>query len=407
MAGKTLQIVGAGAATFAVPLLLYRFTGSTAASGALTALAEAAGVVASVPAGVVADRHDRRRLLIVVSAIGALAWAVIVWGGFAGFLTTWLLACVVVVAAIGDAIYAPAETAGIRALSRPEEMGSIASLMQGRSAAANLLSGPLGGILYAVGAGMPALAGALGHAVAGVCALFVRRPMSRATRPAEPPLRSLTEGLRFAWSSPLLRSIPIFLVALNLGCEAVLSGFTLHFVATGVDSVLIGLAQTSVGAVMLVGAAISPWIVKRVRGSVILLWGTTALGVCLALTSVVDGFWPMVVLLSLGFLTTPPVDAAFLGYVTAIVPDEMQGRVSGIIALSAMAAAPLGPLLAGVLLEYVNIHVAMAVPAAILAFALVVMWTNRWVRAIGRPETWAADALPLPSRRAEGDAGER
>src|SRR5690606_34242282 len=62
MTGLTAESLGAGVALFAVPLVAYGLTGSVVQAGVVAAVGQVGGLLATLPAGVVADRVDRRRL---------------------------------------------------------------------------------------------------------------------------------------------------------------------------------------------------------------------------------------------------------------------------------------------------------------------------------------------------------
>ncbi|TGJ95277.1 MFS transporter, partial [Actinotalea fermentans ATCC 43279 = JCM 9966 = DSM 3133] len=71
MTGLTTESLGAGLALFAVPLVAYSLTGSVLQAGAVAAVGQVGALLATLPAGVVADRVDRRRLVVAASTVGA------------------------------------------------------------------------------------------------------------------------------------------------------------------------------------------------------------------------------------------------------------------------------------------------------------------------------------------------
>src|SRR6478752_6135456 len=64
MSGLTAESLGAGIALFAVPLVAYGLTGSVVQAGVVAAVGQVGALLATLPAGVVADRVDRRRLVV-------------------------------------------------------------------------------------------------------------------------------------------------------------------------------------------------------------------------------------------------------------------------------------------------------------------------------------------------------
>src|ERR1700742_5232773 len=100
MSGKTTQIIGAGLASFAVPLIAFAITRSVVAAGLVATVGELGNLIATLPAGVIADRVDRRKLLIVCSVLGVLAWASLAVTSAMSMLTVWQLGAVVFVSSI-------------------------------------------------------------------------------------------------------------------------------------------------------------------------------------------------------------------------------------------------------------------------------------------------------------------
>ncbi len=100
MSGKTTQIIGSGFATFAVPLIAFALTQSVFQAGLISALGAIGYVVATLPAGAIADRVDRRRLLILCSAIDFILLASLVAAIATSTLTVWHLTLVLFFSAI-------------------------------------------------------------------------------------------------------------------------------------------------------------------------------------------------------------------------------------------------------------------------------------------------------------------
>lgn len=398
MTGKTTQLVGAGIASFAVPLIAFSLTHSVLWSGLIAGVGELGALIATLPAGVIADRVDRRRLLLVCAAIGALLWLSVAVAGAFGMLTPWHLATVLLLSALSSTFFAPAEAAGIRQVVPTEQLGSAMAAMEGRSAVASLIAGPVGGLLYGLSHVVPLFASVIGYAVAWFCTLFVRAPLNGdlAAAREQHPVQALLEGLRFAWSSPFLR-IGIFVFAgINLGFNGLLITLNLHLVSIGTTPVLIGLINTAAGAAMITGAVIAPWLVRRFPVGLISIVGLAATvvgGVGLAFSNGFGGYLPF---MALATLLIPAVNSALIGYSAAITPGHLQGRLNAVLSLSGVAISPLAPVIAGVFLGWIGVHAGMAVFAALLLAATIALACYRPIRRVGRPDSWAADLVDWP-----------
>jgi MFS family permease len=103
------------------------------------------------PGRVVADRVDRRRLLVVSATIGAALSASVAVPTALAPLSIWHLATVALCSSVVAAFFAPAESARLRQVVHADQLGSAMAAVQGRSAAATLVASALGGLLYGAG----------------------------------------------------------------------------------------------------------------------------------------------------------------------------------------------------------------------------------------------------------------
>ncbi len=398
MTGKTGQLLGNGVAVFAVPLIAYGITGSLFWAGVIAAISEIGVLVATLPAGVIADRVDRRRILLVCSVLGVVIWLGLWWADAAGVLNGWELAIALLVASGIAAFSAPTEAAGIRYVVSSEQLGSAMAAMQGRGAVASLLASPIGGLLYGLSRALPFLASAVTYALAGVTTLFVRVPLNdrRRADDSQSAIASLTEGFRFVLTVPVIRTgIGVFAM-LNLAFGGVIVAINLHLVATRTAPLLIALIDVISGVAMLVGAVIAPSLVKRFRGgplAVICLAPSVVGAFGMALVTNYTGYAVLTVVMT---LFIPPANAALLGYVSAITPQNMQARMNSVVSLSWTLVAPIAPLLGGILLSTVGVGWTLAVFATVLLLGFLAFAANRAVRSIGRPDTWDADLVAWP-----------
>jgi MFS family permease len=398
MSGKTTQIIGAGLASFAVPLISFALTRSVLAAGLVATVGEAGSLIATLPAGVVADRVDRRRLLVVCSILGTLAWASLVVTDVMSMLTVWQLAAVVFVSSLLGAFYGPAEGAGIRQVVPTEQLGSAMAAMEGRSAVASLIAGPVGGVLYGFSRAWPLIASTVGYAVAGICAALVRRPLNGdlSHTASSSAVSALREGVRFVGSISWMRAGVVIFALLNLGFGGVLSSLNLHLVSLHTTPILIGLVNAVAGAVMVIGSIVAGPLVRRFpvgRLSIVCLTLTVVGVIGLAVTT--QYVWYLV-WVAVATILVPPLNAGIVGYTAAVTPDVLQGRMNSVLSLSSALVQPISPVVAAALLVAIGVNWAMAVFGAVLLLGVVLMAANRGIRRIGRPETWADERIEWP-----------
>jgi MFS family permease len=395
--GRFAQAIGAGVGTFAVPLLAFELTGSVAQAGLISGIGQVGALVATLPAGVVADRVDRRRLLVLAATTGTVLWATALVAGLAGALSGWHLAAVLFGSSMVSAFVNPASGGALRAVVPPAQMANAMAVNQGRMAAVGLFAGPIGGLLYGMAHVLPFVASVVGHAIEAVAVSLVREPLNRERTELSHPLADLREGLRFVGAVPLFRAVLVLITLLNLTAIALVVVVNLELVRTGTDPRLIGLVDACAGISMLAGAVVAGPIVQRTRVGRFGLLTIGLLVVALAVMALVPTYWVFVSMLAFGVFLYPALNAGFTGYLTVIVPDRMMGRATSLLGLTGLIAAPAAPVLGSALLEGLGIGAGLWVMVGAMVCVLLALGCTRPLMRIGRPDTWAADALEWPT----------
>jgi MFS family permease len=397
MSGLTAESLGAGVALFAVPLVAYSLTGSIVQAGLIAAVGQLGALLAALPAGVVADRVDRRRLIVVAASVGAALWATVAVGALLGSLTAWHLAAALFGAAVVGALVDPATSGAFRSVVPVPQLPTALAAAQGRDAVASLLAGPLGGLLYAIAHAVPLAAAAVGHLATAVCTAFVREPLNgdvaeqRATR----PVAALREGLHFVWSVPLFRALIGLFVVINVAFGGLMVGINLELVRTGTAPVLIGLVDLAVGVGVLAGAVLAPRLVARVRAGTLVVVALGVLAAGAVVMALLQSYLAFVLVLPPALVLVPAVNAGLSGYAAAITPPQLQGRLSSVLGLTGLAAGPLVPLVGSGLLDRFGLGATLAVLAGLLALTVLVLCGVRSLWRVGTPDTWADDARAL------------
>ena len=396
--GKTAHIVGLGVGAFAIPLLAFQVTGSVAQAGLIAGIGEIGALLGTLPGGVVADRFDRRWIILLASVAGGLLWLGLAVAWWAGQLAGWHLAVVLFGSSVAGVFANPAETGAIRAVVPTEQLGSARAVVQGRSAVASMLAGPLGGFLYGVGHAIPLLASAAGHLAMVVAAGFVREPLNgdldvaRATH----PLVALKQGLRFIWNVRFFRMAIGLFIAVNVAFIGLMTTVNLELVQTGTDPVLIGLLDLVAGGVMVLGALTAPALLRRIRLGTLIVAGLGLSGLGVIGMALLPSYLGYLVMLAVSVALIPAVNAGLGGYTLAITPPDMQGRASSVLGLAGFVAAPIAPVIGAGLLAGVG------VVAALWGFGIAIMVITGALaglpslRRIGLPDSWSRDAVEWP-----------
>lgn len=386
--GEAVSQLGTGAALFVLPLVGYALTGS-ALMAALPVGAHTLGIaLALLPAGVVADAVDKRRLLLAASALGAVLAGSAAVAGFLGALSLTHLVVVAFGTGVAAGFYMPTEMSAVRQVVTREELPTAISQNQARHHVASLLGGPLGGILYAVARPLPFLVDAVSYVVSFLTVTGVQADLSPTRRTRQRPVSELAEGLRYLLARPYFRATAAFSASVNLVVNAVFYVAVVRLVQAGVPSTTIGVVEALAGAGGVLGALAAPWIIDHVRTghlTVSVAWVWVPLLVPLVLWS---SPWVVGAMLFVGLLLNPAGNAGGQSYRVAITPDALQGRLASAQQFLGFTTIPLAPLLGGWLLETWGGRTATLVLMAAAVLSALIPTLTREVRTVPRPRDW-------------------
>jgi len=365
-AGQLLSAAGSSLSTIAYPLLVLALTGSPAQAGVVSFARLLPAPLLALPAGVLADRLDRRRIMLgsdAVRAIAMAALAIVVWRTN----TYWPIPVLAFVECAGDTFFGACLGGVLRSVVPPAALPTAVSVQQGRVAVVGIVGPPAGGSLFAVARALPFGVDALSYAFSFAAISAMRTPFQQ---PRERrPLRvraDLAEGFRFLWTQPFLRASSFFYSVGNFTIPAFL--FVVLVVARrhGLTGGEVGILLALFSACILVGSLLAGAARRRLSlRAVVMLEAYTGL---LAVVFLIE---PNVYLL-LGALlpqalVLPITDSYVIAHRLAATPDRLLGRAEAARQTIVRTAAPLGALSAGVLLSATSARVAVA---ALLAVTL-------------------------------------
>jgi len=307
-------------------------------------------VVFSLIAGVVADAHDRRRLMLVTQTGMAVAAALLSWVAFAGVRAVWPIYALAAVGAAFGTFDNPARQALIPTLVPVEHLPNAISLNAIMFQTASVVGPAAGGVLIGgLGIGWAYAFNAVSFLCVIAAVLLMRdvsgNPEGSAGRIS---LAAAIEGLRFVFKTPLIRSTMLldFFATFFASATALLPIFAQDILHVGARGYGVLSAAPSVGAILASLAMVR--LVDRIerRGSV-LLWAIAFYG----LATVVFGFSRLFVLSFVCLAITGAADTVSMvirNLVRQLVtPDYIRGRMTSVNMIFFMGGPQLGELEAG------------------------------------------------------------
>ena len=359
--GRLLSSVGTAATTIAYPLLTLALTHSPAKAGAVAFARLLPYALLALPAGLAADRWNRKHLMIGAVAVQAIAiggLALEVATGNAGF---WLIVVVAFVEGAGSLVFGVSEAGALRAVVPRPQLPAAVSIQRGRSATVQLVGPPLGGALFGIARALPFLVDSCSYAFSLLALSAMRTPFQEKRELDASTLRSqIAEGFRFLWSRPFLRATTILYALGNVTVPALLLVVVVTGTSEGLSGGAIGALAAVVGAAVLLGSAASAFVRRRLSVRAI-IW----LELWLGLGSVLFLIWPKAWILVAGIapqaFAFPITDSVVISYRLAVTPDRLLGRSESIRNNLARLIDPLGPLVAGFLVSAFSARAAVAV----------------------------------------------
>ena len=353
--GEVFSELGSQSSAVAYPLLILALTGSAAKAGVVGLAKWLPLAVFAIPAGALADRVDRKRLMIgcdavrLVGAVSVVTMLVISSPSYGQILA---------VAFIDGALFTTSYVCERGALAQVVAAGQVPDAIaqnEARSFAAAIAGPPLGGALFAAARSLPFIADAASFLCSMTMISLTRaRFQSSVAAPARGgSVRSdVVDGFRWLWGHPFFR-VASLLFALG---NPIFTGLYLLAILLarhhGASATTIGLMLAIIGAGGLCGAVVAAPLRRLVTPRTIIVaeeW--LLLVLVLALLLVRDALLIGLVIAAAEFVT-PAVNSIVAGARVAAAPDRLQGRVQAAATMATMSLGWLGPLAVGVCFEH-------------------------------------------------------
>ena len=396
---QSLSDLGGAIALLAMPLLVLEVTGSAVQAGLVGTAAQVTKLITRLPAGVLADRVDRRHAMLACDVVRLSSFVALAVAVVTDRANVVVIPLVAVLDAMCRDIFNVVEHAALRSIVPPTQLSDAVARNEVRAYGTTLAGPPLGGLLFGITHALPFVGTAVSSLVSLVGVGLIRKPLQgeRSGKPTN-HVSDLSEGLRFVFGNPFLRAVLVIAAPLNFALTGTMFTIIVSLQQNGVEPGVIGLTETIVAAGGLLGALAAPALQRRLPFAQLmrlLCWAATGFLVLSAfMTTSVAAAVPVAVAVFAG----PACNAALFGYQAAITPDRLQGRVLSTIFSVSMSAAAASPLLAGVFVTlWGSTHgvLVFAVAASVAAIAATVTPAIRGLRPI--EEAFARSEPSLPT----------
>jgi len=393
---SVISNLGDGISAIAYPWLASAVTRDPVLIALIAVAQRIPWLVFTLPAGVITDRLDRRKIMVSMDVVRALLTGVVAFvilgeaGGLPspadlatgiGISTNLAVYSVLLVAALlmgmAEVLRDNSAQTFLPAIVKPENLEKANGSLWGAEMVANSFAGPpIGSILLGIGFALPFFVDAGTFAVAaGLVFLITGQFRAKRADGAEPAKKvawgtEIKEGFLWLWRHPLLRPMAIILGFLNAAGMMMFSTFILFaqedldlesglftgvlkpvaefFGASSVAAFVFSLLLMAGAVGGIVGSLSAARISKRLGSGPSLYLTIVGGSVTAVIIGMTSRWWLVWLMFALGTLLAILWNVITVSLRQTIIPDELLGRVNSVYRFFGWGMMPIGSLLGGV-----------------------------------------------------------
>lgn len=364
--GQTTSQFGSQISGMAIPLLaVLTLHASALQVGLINASATVGFALVGLPAGAILDRCHRRRILIVSDVARALLLASIPVAGWLGGLSVVQLLVISFLSGIARVFFDIGYRSYLPSVIGPDRVLTGNSALEFIRSSGQVAGPGIGGALVsAIGAASVVFIDALTFAVSAVTLAAI----SAAERPIRREKARIREGVAFVVRNRALRWLAVASALTNVSF-AIASAVNMIYLSRVLDlsAAGIGLVIAAGSAVAMAGAAVTPWLSRRL-GSARIVWLSLAVPVPLTVLVLFARPGALVLLLVVGIAAGEFGQMVYaitsVSLRQRICPATMLGRVNATMSVAIMGLFPVGALTGGALGDLIGARLTLAVAGA-------------------------------------------
>lgn len=385
-----VSLAGTTITTVALPILVFQLTGSAAQTALLAAFRVLPYLLFGLIAGAIADRVDRRRLMVACNLVNTLLLGSLPLAAAFDALSLPHIYAVALLSATAFVWYDAANFGALPAIVGRERVVEANSKIWTANILLDMAAPALGGALVAaLGPAQTITLDALSYVASALLLLSISRAFRRsepAAQPAGGPERvgvyrqisaDIGEGLRFLWSQRLVRAQTLLGVGNSIAGGAatgLLVVYGVRGLGLSAQDGRLGLLFTALASGALVTSLTLPWLARRWPVGGITLAGLAGNAVSLLGLAVAPDFWSGLALCAAWNTCHSLIIINAITLRQRVTPDHLQSRVNATARMIAWGGAPLGAALGGLLAELLPIRTVYAAMALIVGLTTVVGW---------------------------------
>ena len=352
--GELISSIGSGMTAFALSVYVYKKTGSVSYVSLITLLSFMPSIVLSPIGGLLADRYDRRLLMIIGDLFSGLGLVYILWSIQAGEKSIVPIFVGITFSSIFTSLLEPSYRATLTDILEEENYAKASGLIQVAGSAKYLISPVIAGMILSVAdIRVILLLDILTFITTCLMIFLVRKSMNSETQNyKKDSFKGLLEGLFIIKEN---RGVYFLVIIMFFVC------FFMGFIQILIRPMILALSSVKTAGIMeslcAVGLLIgSLWIgiagIKK-NYSKILAVACFFCGIFMSMTGVNENLNIIGISTFLFFSTLPFMNSCADVLVRVSIPNELQGRVWGLISLITQMGTVTAYIISGVIADYI------------------------------------------------------
>lgn len=366
--GQGVSMLGTWVQNIALGWLVYTLTGSALLLGSVVFALQVPSLLITPFAGVLVDRLDRRKVLIVSQILPMVTSFILAALVLTGNITVGLILTIAVANGVILAFDSPFRQAFVPDIvTRPEDLGNAIALNSSQYNLARFIGPPVGGFLIVlIGEGWCFFINGLSFGASLIALIVIKTSAVRKKGSKASILAQLVEGIKYSWNFKPIRYL-LRLVVLGgffgLPFQALLPLFAADILQG--DARMLGFLTGSLGAGALSGALYLASRKNILRIPTLAFRASLLFSVGLAVFAISPyKLLSMFALLFVGFGMIVFFNATNT-LIQSLADEDKRGRVVSLYTLSFLGVTPIGSLAAGAIAEYIG------VPLTVLSFSAI------------------------------------
>ncbi len=375
--GQLISLMGTWITSVTQGYLVYSLTQSPFLLGVVAFAGSVPVFFFSAFGGMISDRFDRRRLLLLTQSLSCVESAVLAILTLTHTIQVWMVVALALFQGFVNAFDVPIRQAMTVEMVGRQDLRHAISLNSMMFNLARVIGPPVAGILIAlVGIGICFALDALSYGAVIICLglmAFAPRPVVKHAQ----PLQAVLQGFVYVWQTREIR-LSIFLIAC---CSAFGAAYLTLLPAVARDilhqgSEGLGFLYGAVGA----GALLGAYVLARVPDRHLLatpVIAASSFGLSLLAFSQSQVFWLSFILLMPCAFSLMLLGGSTNSIIQLLSRDDMRGRVVALYAMGFLGMMPWGSLVLGFIAEHLGTGSAVAIGGGVCILAALLVWLAR------------------------------